>query len=349
MPLSSRLTDLWSGICCCHTDPPCIGMSGPIIIASSNVISGNFGQARLTDQTVGWCGHPGNIVTASSKNIANNLGKVRIGDVVNGCNIGTVITGSPKHMLCEGGGTGPAPVSTTISFQGQDITYTEVDFGNVDDEPDSDDGLNIFPPTTNPSPAQIAKSQALDNSPTTEVEDSTADIVISTPPTSCLLVPDPAPSTFGLSTNFTLGHLSTNAVISKVSVRAQHGLTIQDIVCNLQALAENILEPLSSQYGRGELIITSGFRVGSSTSQHERGQAADIQFPLKTNTEVYNIALWMTNNLPFDQLILEYGGNKPWIHVSYNRSGNRPATASNKYGTRVAPGNYIWGVLKNMI
>jgi len=77
--------------------------------------------------------------------------------------------------------------------------------------------------------------------------------------------------------------------------------------------------------------------------------AADLQYPLKTNTEVYNIAVWIRDNLPFDQLILEYGGNRPWIHVSFNRFGNRPSTASNKFGTRVSPGNYVWGVLKNMI
>jgi hypothetical protein len=46
--------------------------------------------------------------------------------------------------------------------------------------------------------------------------------------------------------------------------------------------------------------------------------------------------------LNYDQLILEYGGNKPWIHVSFNRAGNRDSSVSNKFGTRISAGNYQW-------
>ena len=49
-----------------------------------------------------------------------------------------------------------------------------------------------------------------------------------------------------------------------------------------------------------------------------------------------------------DQFILEYGGNRPWIHCSFNRTGNRTNVASNKFGTRVSPGNYIWRSIKYM-
>lgn len=99
MPASSRLSDLWSGICCCHSDPPCIPMAGPIITGSPNTISGGLSQARLTDTTIGYCGHPGTIVTASPNCKANSLGKARIGDQVVGCNIGNIITGNPKHNV----------------------------------------------------------------------------------------------------------------------------------------------------------------------------------------------------------------------------------------------------------
>ena len=99
MPASARLTDIWSGICCCHPPIPCIGMSGPIITGSPNDNSGSLAQARLTDITMGWCGHTGVIVTASSNCKANGLGKARIGDQVTGCNIGVIITGSPNHNV----------------------------------------------------------------------------------------------------------------------------------------------------------------------------------------------------------------------------------------------------------
>jgi len=99
MPSASRLTDIWTGICCCHPPIPCIGMSGPIITSSPDTISGNLGQGRLSDLTMGYCGHIGTIVTGSPNCLANSLGKARIGDTVTGCNIGTIVTGNPTHNV----------------------------------------------------------------------------------------------------------------------------------------------------------------------------------------------------------------------------------------------------------
>lgn len=99
MPASARLTDIWSGICCCHVDPTCIPMSGPIITGSPDAKTNGLSQARLTDMTIGGCGHTGTIVSASSVCKANGLGRARIGDQVSGCNIGTIITGSPDAEL----------------------------------------------------------------------------------------------------------------------------------------------------------------------------------------------------------------------------------------------------------
>ena len=99
MPSQSRLTDLWTGKCCCHSHPNCVEMTGYIIRASEDGISGNLGQARLTDITIGSCGHVGRIVTSSSSAFLNNLGKARIGDQVTGCNIGKVITGNNTHEV----------------------------------------------------------------------------------------------------------------------------------------------------------------------------------------------------------------------------------------------------------
>lgn len=99
MPASSRLTDIWSGICCCHSDPTCISMAGPIVTGSPNTNSGGLAQARLSDMTIGYCGHVGAIVTGSLNCNANGLAKARIGDQVSGCNIGKIVTGSPNHNV----------------------------------------------------------------------------------------------------------------------------------------------------------------------------------------------------------------------------------------------------------
>jgi hypothetical protein len=346
---TARLNDVWSGICCCHPPDPCISMTGRIIKASTDTLSTIQGQGRLLDITIGGCGHTGRLITASTKNFANSIGKTRLNDFVIGCNIGKMIEGNTTHLIGEGGGAPGFPLSVT-EFQGREIIHTEVDFGNTDDEPGNDDGYNVYPPVVGtPTAAQIAKSAFLNESPTiTEAEDSTANVVAVTPPTSCLDVTEPVPDNFQLSANFTVGDLSTQTAISKNVVRAQHGLTVSDIVCNMQAWAENVGEALSSQFGREEMLITSGFRPGGSVSQHERGQAADLQFPNMTNTEIYNASRYLRDNIPFDQLILEYGGRNPWIHVSFNRAGNRPAIASNKFGTRISPGNYDFGTLRNM-
>ncbi len=123
-----------------------------------------------------------------------------------------------------------------------------------------------------------------------------------------------------LSRNFTLGQMSTGTVLSKSNIRDQVGLKSADIVCNLKAVAENILEPLRARYPG--FTINSGFRHGSGMSQHNKGQAVDLQWPSMTNRQMFEVAQWAARNLPVDQLIVEHG-NKIWLHISYNRSASR--------------------------
>lgn len=229
--------------------------------------------------------------------------------------------------------------------------YSEVDSGNLDDEPDTDDGLNIYPTIPiigSPTFAQIERSKRIDVSPTiTVVEDvETPPEPIEPPVVDCMGITSPVPSNLQLTTNFNLTGVTTNTAISNYNLIPQHGLTEVQITCNLLAWCQNIGELLLIEYGN--FTITSGFRHGSSTSQHERGQAIDLQFPGLSNEEIYNISIWIRDNLNYDQLILEYGGNKPWIHISYNRAGNRSSSASNKFGTRISAGNYKWKSIIHM-
>jgi hypothetical protein len=115
-------------------------------------------------------------------------------------------------------------------------------------------------------------------------------------------------------TDFTIGLLSTQAVFSH-NVVAQGGLSTQEIVCNMQGLAEKILQPLTDEFGGFD--INSGFRKGSGTSQHNKGQAVDIQNPSWSLDKYTEVAEWIADNLPCDQLILEHG-NSIWIHVSFD-------------------------------
>ena len=98
----------------------------------------------------------------------------------------------------------------------------------------------------------------------------------------------------------------------------------------LRQLCQHVLEPLRCRYGA--IIITSGYRClrlnravgGVPTSQHMRGEAADIFIPnLETGRKYFD---FIKNNTTFDQLIWEpRGADVPrWLHVSYTtRRPNR--------------------------
>jgi uncharacterized protein YcbK (DUF882 family) len=95
---------------------------------------------------------------------------------------------------------------------------------------------------------------------------------------------------------------------------------------NLKRLAEKVLQPVREHYQRG-VKVNSGFRHpdvnakvgGSKTSDHCKGQAADIEIPGIPNAD---LAKWITENLDFTQVILEfYTQGVPdsgWVHVSYD-------------------------------
>lgn len=126
-----------------------------------------------------------------------------------------------------------------------------------------------------------------------------------------------------LSPNFTLSEMT------KSETALRHGLPndpTPDVIENLQLLCEKILQPVRDHYGKG-VKVNSGFRHpevnaavgGSKTSDHCRGQAADIEIPGVPNAE---LAQWIAENLEFRQLILEfYTPGVPdsgWVHVSYD-------------------------------
>jgi predicted chitinase len=135
---------------------------------------------------------------------------------------------------------------------------------------------------------------------------------------------DMIPDTTQISKYYTIGMLSSKAVVSHDKLKPQHNLEVPEIACNLKNLAENCLDLIKTKYSN--MMVTSGFRHGTTTSQHQRGMAADMQFTGATKGDYYDIASWIKSNVPFDQLLLEYkvfGTGQPWIHISFNSTGNR--------------------------
>lgn len=132
-----------------------------------------------------------------------------------------------------------------------------------------------------------------------------------------------------LSPHFTLAELTRSDVATRRGIANDPP---PEAISRLKGLCANILEPLRVKFG--PLRVNSGYRSaelnaaigGAKTSQHMRGEAADIEAadPAVTNAD---LAYWIAKELPFDQVILEcYTPGEPrsgWVHVSYVPVGRR--------------------------
>ena len=128
-------------------------------------------------------------------------------------------------------------------------------------------------------------------------------------------------------------HLDLSELIRSESAK-RNGLSnmpTEEHIENLKLLAEKIFEPIREHFGI-PIRISSGYRSkelnqklnGSLSSQHSKGQAIDIDMD---GTDISNKQIFdfIKDNLPFDQLIYEFGNsnNPDWVHVSYNPDRNR--------------------------
>lgn len=135
-----------------------------------------------------------------------------------------------------------------------------------------------------------------------------------------------------LTEHFTLSELTRSETAER---RHIDNTPPPEVVDNLRALCRNVLEPARVAFG-APIYITSGYRCpalnkavgGKPTSQHLRGEAADLQVKGVRNLKrLYNAIL---DHGVFDQLL--YESNKSgarWIHVSYTSYGNRRQAIDN--------------------
>ena len=126
-----------------------------------------------------------------------------------------------------------------------------------------------------------------------------------------------------LSKNFSLAEMThSNTAISK----GLDNTPSAEIIANLQILIDNVLQPIRDKLGKS-IKINSGYRSpavnasvgGSITSDHCKGQAADIEVAGMANGD---LAKWIVENFKFTQIILEFYTqgipDSGWVHVSYN-------------------------------
>jgi hypothetical protein len=145
-----------------------------------------------------------------------------------------------------------------------------------------------------------------------------------------------------LTKNFTLAEMTKSETALRYDMDNTPG---EQETAALKLLAEKVLQPVRDHFGRG-VKVNSGFRHpevnakvgGSKTSDHCRGQAADIEIPGVPNAE---LAEWIKDNLDFRQLILEFYTpgipDSGWVHVSYVAEDNKKQvlTATKQNGKTV--------------
>jgi hypothetical protein len=141
-----------------------------------------------------------------------------------------------------------------------------------------------------------------------------------------------------LSENFSLNEFTK----SDTAVRKGIDNTPNDVhLENMKALCENVLQKVRSHFGKS-VRITSGYRspelceaIGSSSrSQHAKGQAADFEI---TGIDNKDLAIWIRDNVDFDQLILEFytegDPNSGWVHCSYSDDNRKQVLSAKKTDT----------------
>lgn len=126
-----------------------------------------------------------------------------------------------------------------------------------------------------------------------------------------------------LTANFSLHELTKSETALRMGLDNTPGPVETEY---LKILAERVLQPIRDHFQKG-VKVNSGYRSpdsnaavnGSRTSDHCKGQAADIEIPGVPNAE---LAQWIMDNLEYTQLILEFYTpgipDSGWVHVSYN-------------------------------
>lgn len=102
-------------------------------------------------------------------------------------------------------------------------------------------------------------------------------------------------------------------------------------LADMKYIANKVFEPLREAMGNKSIAINSFFRSaevnrsigGSSSSQHCKGQAMDIDGDVYGGVKNSDIFNYIKDNLQFDQLIWEFdnNGEPSWVHVSLNPAG----------------------------
>ena len=130
-----------------------------------------------------------------------------------------------------------------------------------------------------------------------------------------------------LSANFSMKEFTASDTAKRRGIDNNPGLEHAEAALEL---FEHIVQPIRDHFGTS-IFLSSGYRShalnkaigGSQTSQHSKGEAVDIDMDGRKGPENEDVFHYIRENLPFDQLIWEFGDSKrpDWVHVSYKKGG----------------------------
>lgn len=123
-----------------------------------------------------------------------------------------------------------------------------------------------------------------------------------------------------ITENFTYEELVASATAKRLKI---DNTPDEESRKHLEELAKKVLQPLRDAYGK-PIRISSGYRCkalndavkGVPTSQHIKGEAADINNGMTENKKIFELAQKMIKDgkITVGQLIDEKGYS--WIHIS---------------------------------
>lgn len=246
--------------------------------------------------------------------------------------------------------TNALPILTEVSNGGGDPIYDAYDenIGNGNNSagvyaPTPPNTIGAQPPTQTTLPKPIPEvADASNNTPPPENNDG-VDVKCGSW--------DGKDYNVQLSPHFKLADFTTKALYPhNIPTGDVFGFSMQTRFCNLKALATNVGESIFNKFGMPR--INSGLRNDNSSkgvSQHVKGEAMDLQWPGWDYAKYWDNAQWIVNNVPFDQFIYEHSSTTGlvWYHLSFSRTGNRPASNRDKvmtmYRNNYSPGLHRYG------
>lgn len=124
--------------------------------------------------------------------------------------------------------------------------------------------------------------------------------------------------------NFTYGEVVSSPSAIKLHIK---NIPSEDQWKAAEALATNVLQPLREVFGpirvnswyRSPELNSSKLIGGSTTSNHCKGEAADIE---SATVPLLDILEYISLHLPHHELIAEYFPNG-WVHVAYRVGSDR--------------------------